>query len=316
MEFDFTHASLQEILDYMPDLRREAYVDAAIRMQTDNNIVGVFGSAYSEARSPTIDEALMYGCGLIPVPIVGVDAFIFKHGDYPGCDVIKSTMVYLTTQKCPLLYSAKMYVLDGCCPAVETAFRQCTQKPVHVYKNAEMLTAALQHVYERNYSVVRYQKAQEAFTTLNSLLQQLERSILSGNNFGMIAFYSRFIFELDQRIAFLTRICELVFAANSKSASSISYQNLTSAPAHDPQRSSVCTAGVFQSAPRTAVSVHCPDGIIQKLAPAAGRYFKPIPAQHETADIACAGCIYPARQYVGYEGAGKNTSPSADKVVR
>ena len=300
MEFDFTHASLQEVLDYTPDLRREAYVDAAIRMQTDDNIVGIFGSAYSDAQPPTINEAVIYACGLVPVPIVGIDAFIFKHGDYPGCDVIKSTMVYLTTQKCPLLYSAKMYVLDGCCPAIEAAFRQCTQKPVHVYKNTEMLTAVLKKVYGRKYSAVCYQKAQAAFTALNSLLQQLELSMLSGNEFGMLAFYSRFIFELDQRIAFLTRVCELVAAANSESLSSVSYHNLIPAPPHNPQRRSVRTADLFQSAPRTAVSVHCPDGIIQKLAPAAGRYFKPIPAHHGAADIACAGCMYPAGQYVGY----------------
>ena len=146
MELDFKHTSLQEIIDYAPDLRREAYVDATLRMQADDNIVGVFGSAYSEAQSPVIDEALIYSCGLVPVPIVGVDAFIFKHGDYPACDAIKSTMVYLTTQKCPLLYSSKMYVLDGCCPAVETAFRQCTQKTVHIYNDAETLKTVLQQV--------------------------------------------------------------------------------------------------------------------------------------------------------------------------
>lgn len=32
MELDFKHASLQEIIDYAPDLRREAYVDATLRM--------------------------------------------------------------------------------------------------------------------------------------------------------------------------------------------------------------------------------------------------------------------------------------------
>ena len=108
MEFNFKHASLQEIINYAPELRREAYIDATLRMQANDNIIGVFGSAYSEAQSPVIDEAIIYGCGLVPVPIVGVDAFIFKHGDYPACDAIKSTMVYLTTQKCPLLYSSKM----------------------------------------------------------------------------------------------------------------------------------------------------------------------------------------------------------------
>ena len=79
MEFDFKHASLREILDYVPDLRREAYVDATLRMQADNNIVGVFGSAYSDARSPIVDEALIYGCGFVPVPIVGVWTPLFLN---------------------------------------------------------------------------------------------------------------------------------------------------------------------------------------------------------------------------------------------
>jgi len=277
MELDFKHASLQEIIDYAPDLRREAYVDATLRMQADDNIVGVFGSAYSEAQSPVIDEALIYGCGLVPVPIVGVDAFIFKHGDYPACDAIKSTMVYLTTQKCPLLYSSKMYVLDGCCSAVETAFRQCTQKPVHIYNDAETLKTVLQQVYSCEYSAARYQDAKSAFVTLSGLLQQLEQSALSGNEFGVLAFYSRFIFKLEERIAFLTRVCELLSSAATWEHSS-----------HSPEK-------------REPVSIHCPDGIIQKIKPAAGNYFKPVWVQAgRSADIACAGCIYPAAEYVGY----------------
>lgn len=277
MEFDFKHASLQEILDYAPDLRRNAYVDATLRMQADDNIVGVFGSAYSDVQSPIIDETLIYGCGLVPVPIIGVDAFIFKHGDYPACDAIKSTMVYLVTQKCPLLYSSKMYILDGCCPAVETAFRQCTQKSVHVYETEEKLKTALQQVYGCEYSTIRYQKAQLSFTRLNSLLQQLEQSLLSGNEFGILAFYSRFIFDLEERIAFLTRICELLSSMKNHGA---------------PLRS---------SGKRIPVSIHCPDGIIQKITPTTGTYFKPVRVRPgSTADIACAGCIYSAGQYVEY----------------
>ena len=277
MELDFKHASLQEILNYAPDLRREAYVDATLRMQADDNIVGAFGSAYSEAQSPVIDEALIYGCGLVPVPIVGVDAFIFKHGDYPACDVIKSTIVYLTTQKCPLLYSSKMYVLDGCCSAVETAFRHCTQKPVHIYNDAETLKTVLQQVYGCEYSAARYQDAKSAFVTLSGLLQQLEQSALSGNDFGVLAFYSRFIFKLEERIAFLTRVCELFSSAATWEHSS-----------HSPEK-------------REPVSIHCPDGIIQKIKPDSGTYFKPVWVQAgRSADIACAGCIYPAAEYVGY----------------
>ena len=274
MEFDFKNAPLHEILAYVPDLRREAYVDTTLRMQADDNIVGVFGSAYSNAHSPIIDEALIYGYGLVPVPIVGVDAFIFKHGDYPACDVIKSTMVYLTTQKCPLLYSSKMYVLDGCCPAVEAAFRLCTQKAVHRYQNAEALHTVLQEVYGRTYSESRYEQAQTAYAQLDTLLQQLEKSSLSGNELGILGFYSRFILELDERIAFLTRICDLLaYTAGGQTAD----QPL-----------------------RVPISVYCPDGIVQKMQPVAGQYFKIVQAQNEPADIACTGCVYAADEYLAH----------------
>lgn len=280
MQFDFRNASLKEILDYTPDLRRDAYVDAALKMQADDNIAGIFGSAYSAAQSPVIDEALIYGFGLVPVPVVGVDAFIFRYGNYPACDALKSTMVYLTTQKCPLLYSSKMYVLDGLCPIAEQAFRSCTQKPVYVCGSAEAedLKTVLAAVYGRDFSPERYQTAQVAYTQLAELLNCLERSALSGNDFGMLAFYSHFIFDLDERIAFLTRVCRLLT---------------------DHSECSAVQGTAVQMPTRVPVSVHCPDGIIQKMLPEAGTYFKPVPP-HGRADIACAGCVHPADRYVPY----------------
>lgn len=274
MEFDFKNASLHEILAYAPDLRRNAYVDTTLRMQTDDNIVGVFGSAYSSAQSPVINEALIYGYGLLPVPVTGVDAFIFKHGDYPACDVIKSTMVYLTTQKCPLLYSSKMYVLDGCCPAAEVAFRQCTQKVVHRYQNTGALHSILQEVYGKTYSKSRYEQAQTAYAQIDTLLQQIEQSALSGNELGILGFYSRFIFELDERIAFLTRVCNLLAYESGE------------------------RTGDYPL--RVPVAVYCPDGIAHKMQPAAGRCFKIVQARKEPADIACAGCVYAANEYITY----------------
>lgn len=283
MDFDFEQASLQEILEYAPLLRREAYVDAALRMQADDNIVGIFGSAYSQALSPIIDEALIYAYALVPVPIVGVDAFIFKYGDYLACDAIKSTMIYLTTQKCPLLYSAKMYVLDGSCPAMEAAFRQCTHKRIHVYKDGETLKTILKEVYAKAYSPIRYQKAQKLFARLNRLLQLIEQSSLSGNDFGSLVFYSRFIFELEQRKAFLERVCELLFPKMPHERSAVSRVQPSAALSR-----------------RIPLAVHCPDGIIGKIVAKEGAYFKLVPVQHGTADIACKDCIYPAAQYIAY----------------
>ena len=170
-----------------------------------------------------------------------------------------------------------MYVLDGCCPAVETAFRHCTQKLVHIYNDAATLKTVLQQVYGCEYSATRYQESKSAFLALNRLLQQLEQSALSGDDFGVLAFYSRFIFKLEERIAFLARVCELFSSAATWEHSS-----------HSPEK-------------REPVSIHCPDGIIQKIKPDSGTYFKPVWVQAgRSADIACAGCIYPAAEYVGY----------------
>ena len=304
MEFDFKNAGLEEILKYTPELRRDAYVDTTLRMQADDNIVGIFGSAYSQAQSPVIDEALIYGHGLIPVPVAGVDAFIFKYGDYPACDIIKSTMVYLITQKCPLLYSSKMYVLDGCCPAAESAFRKCTQKNVHRYRNPAELQSVLQKVYGKPLAIDRYKEAQTAFLQLDTLLQQIESSPLSGNEFGLLAFYSRFIFNLDERIAFLTRVCELIHSPTRTIQPPMHIPTEPGTAAHYIQSD---TGALYQSdyehqklSMRTLITVHCPDGIISKIKPASGDYFKIVQNKSNDADMACSGCIYPAHEYIAY----------------
>ena len=117
-----------------------------------------------------------------------------------------------------------------------------------------------------------------------------------------------------QRIAFLMRVCELVFAAACEPLSgavsevfpaqavvangaSVSAQVAAS---HEPFPTSGCAHVSPKAAIRTPISVHCPDGIIQKIAPAGGRYVKPVRVERGKACIACAGCIYPARQYVKY----------------
>ena len=91
----------------LEDLRREAYVDAICAKMENDNVVGVFSDKF---------DALLISYGFIVYPIIGLDSYIFDYYKLENvCDPINSTIAYLKTKKCPLIYSSKFFVLDDYC---------------------------------------------------------------------------------------------------------------------------------------------------------------------------------------------------------
>ncbi|QQK08300.1 hypothetical protein [Miniphocaeibacter halophilus] len=122
---------LKKLENQLLELRKTAFVDCIMKKMETDNIIGVFGENF--------DQALLYGYGLIPIPIIGLDSYIFDYGYIEGCDPIRSTMVYLETEKCPLLFSSKMYILDGSCPKIEEEFLKRTEKTVYRYSSKKRI---------------------------------------------------------------------------------------------------------------------------------------------------------------------------------
>ena len=184
---------------FLIDARRNAYIECTENYLSSNTIVGVFGD--------DIPLEIFYACGTVPVPIEGVDSHIFRFGkegewqDY--CDVIKSTLIYLTTQKCPILYSCKMYVLQNNCQKFIDAIRANTEKPVLVYIDETSLIDELCKVYGTSYSETLMKDARGDLEYIKAVLQKARHCpYLTCEEFFLLEFYSKYITDLKMRRAY------------------------------------------------------------------------------------------------------------------
>ena len=182
--------------DFLVELRRNAYVECTENYLSTNTIVGIFGD--------DLPEELFYACGTVPIPIEGVDSHIFKFGkdgEWAGlCDVIKSTLIYLTTQKCPILYSCKMYVLENVCVNFTNALKANTEKPVLVYDEEDCLIKTLCEVYGTHYDESLRQSAKCDLDYIKNILEKLTYySSLSTEELFLLEFYSKYMTSLSDR---------------------------------------------------------------------------------------------------------------------
>lgn len=248
-----------EIEDTMHELRRASYVDALMQMKDNDNVIGIFGE--------NIDEAFLYGYGLVVVPIVGVDSHIFEYGSYDACDTVKSTIIYLKTGKCPLLYSSKMYVLSNICDKMHRAFLDNTKKKVELYSSNEILAKTIKNVYGLSFDNKLYQDVKEKMDYIYGLYKKIEKSNLSMKDKFLLTFYSKYILSLDKRIDFLDSIVKnLKIDTNNQN-------KVIFTP---------CPYGIYHN-----VSELFDSSIILKQG-------------IENIDIACNGCIYDAPLYINY----------------
>ena len=182
--------------DFLIELRRNAYVECTENYLSTNTVVGIFGDG--------LPEELFYACGTVPVPIEGVDSHIFKfgkEGEWDNfCSVIKSTLIYLTTQKCPILYSCRMYVLEDFCYNFTTTLKAKTEKPVLIYKDDESLIQTLCKVYGTHYNEDLRQRAKCDLEYIRNVLEKLTfYSDISTEELFLLEFYSKYMINLSER---------------------------------------------------------------------------------------------------------------------
>lgn len=180
--------------DFLVELRRNAYVECTENYLRSNTVAGIFGDG--------LPEEVFYACGVVPIPIEGVDSHIFKFGkeSYSFCDVIKSTLIYLTTQKCPILYSCKMYVLENVCTNFTNALKANTEKPILVYNEETELIQTLLKVYGTHYDEALRQNAKNDLDYIKSMLEKLTYySCISTEELFLLEFYSKYMTNLSDR---------------------------------------------------------------------------------------------------------------------
>lgn len=179
----------------LEDFRRDAYVDAIYAKMEKDNVVGVFSNKV---------EAFLISYGFIVYPILGLDSYIFDYFKLDNiCDPINSTIAYLKTKKCPLIYASNFFVVDTYCEKFNKFLKENTEKDV-VYEDD--LKSYLENLDGIKFDEKIYQESQKKLGKIKKLLKDLEESNISGDLLFKLEFYIRFIKDLDERIYFLEKI--------------------------------------------------------------------------------------------------------------
>lgn len=187
-----------EFIENLFDLRRSAYIDALMSMRQSNNVIGTFGEG--------IDEAIFYAFKMVRVPIIGVDGYVFQYGEYEACDPVKSTMIYMQTDKCPLLYSSCAFVIKSKCTPMIDAFILNARKPVHCYSNEEDFKKFLEQLTENSFDPQRYKTGKDIINKIGQIIDNIRNSSISGYEFSILKFYSDYILDIEKRLTFLKKI--------------------------------------------------------------------------------------------------------------
>lgn len=186
--------------DNLIELRRQAFVDLMTGSMEGKKYLGYFAWDF--------DEALVRAYGFLPVPLQGVDPYIFQHGDYDACDCIKSTMIYLTTGRCPILHSCSAFVISSCTKLYQAMAKE-TEKKVFFLDGNIKLEEILESNLKADFNPEVYEESTKLLKEIGSLLKDLSKSDLSGRELFLLEFFSRYIVDLGARLEFLERVAKV-----------------------------------------------------------------------------------------------------------
>ena len=199
------------VFDSLEGQRREAYVRAVVRQAESDDVVGYIG-----AHVPTeLFEALE----LMALPVYGVDGGILKHSVDGGrglCPIVESTLTYARTDRCPLIHSSRLIVVDDVCPVMAKEIQALTGhigKDVCVYRAGEpgefdSLVNKLEEVYGRSLTNGALEAARSEIAELASLLRRLKyHSDLTGLQVYILEYYLNFL-PMAERLRVLREVSE------------------------------------------------------------------------------------------------------------
>ena len=149
-------------VEFFKELRRKAYVDAVTFKMSENNVVGYFAK--------DIDEAFLMSYGLVPYPIGSTDTEILAYGEYNTCDMISATTIYMTTKKCPLIYSSKIFLIEDICKKFTEVFSASCDRYIYKYSGdiaGTDIDGVIKSVYGFNFDEKKYKQMKKIFSKID-----------------------------------------------------------------------------------------------------------------------------------------------------
>lgn len=177
------------ILDELEDLRRMAYVRAVM----SDDVVGYIGR--------NIPVEIFHALGLMAVPVYGIDREILKFSrEKKLCPLVDATITYAKTDKCPLIHSAKMIVIDDTCDVMREEMSGLQGKRIQFYDNdSENLLAVIEEVYCRKFQSKKLCSVQKELERIHSRIKSLTNDEIQG---FILEYYINFL-DLYERMHFL-----------------------------------------------------------------------------------------------------------------
>ena len=186
--------------------RREAYVRAVMRASESNDVVGFVGSG--------VPTELFHALGLMALPVHGVDGDILKFSEERGlCSIIDSTLTYAKTDRCPLIHSCRLIVVDDGCPLMAEKMSELREKDIYIYRLSEpdrirKLKDKLENVYCRRFDEKSLDDTVVITKEISELLYRLKfYSDLNGLEIYILEYYLNFL-PLDERLNILREVSE------------------------------------------------------------------------------------------------------------
>ena len=182
------------ILDELENLRRMAYVRAVM----SDYVVGYIGRK--------IPVEIFHAFGLMAMPVYGIDREILKFSREENlCPLIDATITYAKTDKCPLIHSAKVIVIDDTCDVMRKEMSGLQGKRIYFYDNdREKLIASLEEVYGRKFQAEKLRSVHEELERIHSSIESLTNDEIQG---FILEYYVNFL-DLHERMNFLDTLKE------------------------------------------------------------------------------------------------------------
>lgn len=177
------------ILEELEDLRRMSYVRAVM----SDCVVGYIG--------PKVPAEILHALGLMAVPVYGIDRDILNYSCEKNlCPLVDATITYAKTDKCPLIHSSKLIVVDDTCEEMIAAMSGLSGKRICIYDgdNAKLIKI-LCGSYGVEFSDKKLQAVRSELERIHSRVKELTDDALQG---FILEYYLNFL-DLADRMKFL-----------------------------------------------------------------------------------------------------------------
>ena len=193
---------INSLFEYLENLRRNAYVKAVMRASESDDVLGFIGS-----RLPV---EIFHALDLYAIPVYGVDGEILKFSREKNlCPVIDATVTYAKTDKCPLIHSSKLIVVENSCPVMTHEIMKL-DKNIYIYESESGLVKKLLQVYHRKPDSEKLRLTREKLLKIHDLMTRIKYySDLTGLQVYILEFYLNFL-GLNERINILQELSEQI----------------------------------------------------------------------------------------------------------